>query len=390
MRMSISSQNPNFFTRGDKTMIVMDLKINNFFAFKNFHMNMSYPKKIVNSYIDGEFLKERENFRYKKVNILMGGNATGKTSIGQMLMTIFNFIEKKEFMKLKEKVREKDKEASFSMDFVVHSYKLYRINVRILAKENEEDDNKIEVCTRFVDINKKDSYETCARKIEEIPICLEKDFVAELEKIEHLGWMFAYPSDLSSGIVKCPANPSFPIILDHTLRALDPSIKGVEKLNKVENTYVIHMDSQDLIIQDGEVIKNNILSSGTKAGIDVAHMLSSIYAGECGFYYCDEKFSYIHTEIEKAFLSIMIEGMKDSEQFFFTTHNTDILDMPLPKHTFVFLKKDTNDNYQPIKCIEASKYLKRNTDSLRNAIDNDLFSISPNLELIYDMVKLKS
>ena len=59
----ISSQNPKIYLRGDKTMIVMDLKIDNFFAFKNFHMNMSYPKKILNSNIDGEFLKDRENFR---------------------------------------------------------------------------------------------------------------------------------------------------------------------------------------------------------------------------------------------------------------------------------------------------------------------------------------
>ena len=30
-------------------MIVMDIHLDNFMAFKNFHMNMSYPKKIVNS-----------------------------------------------------------------------------------------------------------------------------------------------------------------------------------------------------------------------------------------------------------------------------------------------------------------------------------------------------
>lgn len=54
-------------------MIVMDISIDNFFAFKNFHMNMSYPKKIVDSYIEEEFLRNRPNFRYKKVNIIMGG-----------------------------------------------------------------------------------------------------------------------------------------------------------------------------------------------------------------------------------------------------------------------------------------------------------------------------
>ncbi|GFI50817.1 hypothetical protein IMSAGC020_02027 [Lachnospiraceae bacterium] len=371
-------------------MIVMDLKIDNFCALKNFHINMSYPKKIVNSMIEGEFLKDRENFRYKKVNILMGANATGKTSIGQMLMAIFNFIERKEAGRLKEKVNNKSKEACFSMDFVVHSYKLYRINVKIVPSKDKEGDGEVKVCTRVVEINKKDSYESCAKKIEEESICMENDFISELEKIEHLGWMFAYPSDSISGAVKCSENANFPMILDYTLRALDSSIKKVEKLAKVDNTYIIRMDSQDLIIQDGEVIKNNILSSGTKSGIDVALMLSSIYAGECGFYYCDEKFSYIHTDIEKAFLSIMIEGLENNDQLFFTTHNTDILDMPLPKHTFSLLKKDINDDFQPIKCIDVSKYLKRNTDSLRNAVDNDLFSTTPNLEMIYKISELKN
>lgn len=386
----ISSQNPKIYLRGDKTMIVMDLKIDNFFAFKNFHMNMSYPKKILNSNIDGEFLKDRENFRYKKVNILMGSNATGKTSIGQMLMAIFNFIERKEAKRLKEKVSDKSKEAFFSMDFVVYNYKLYRIDVKIMPSKDTENDGEVTVCTRFVDINKKDSYETCVKKVAEMSIHMEKDFISELEKIEHLGWMFSYPSDSISGAFNCSENENFPIILDYTLRALDPSIEKVEKLIEVDNTYVVSMDGQKLIIQEGEVIKNNILSSGTKSGIDVAYMLSSIYAGECGFYYCDEKFSYIHTDIEKAFLSIMIDGLKDNEQLFFTTHNTDILDMPFPKHTFSFLKKDTHDIFQPIKCINASKYLKRSTDSLRNAVDNDLFSTSPNLELIYKISDLKN
>ena len=41
-------------------MIIMDIKIDNFFAFKNFHMNMSYPKKIVDSTIEKEYLESIE------------------------------------------------------------------------------------------------------------------------------------------------------------------------------------------------------------------------------------------------------------------------------------------------------------------------------------------
>ena len=44
--MKITSQNTKIYTKEGKVMIIMDLKINNFFAFKNFHINMSYPKKL--------------------------------------------------------------------------------------------------------------------------------------------------------------------------------------------------------------------------------------------------------------------------------------------------------------------------------------------------------
>ena len=75
----------------------------------------------------------------------MGANATGKTSIGQMLMAIFNFIERKEAGRLKEKVNNKSKEACFSMDFVVHSYKLYRINVKIVPSKDKEGIRQIQL-----------------------------------------------------------------------------------------------------------------------------------------------------------------------------------------------------------------------------------------------------
>ena len=43
-----------------------------------------------------ECLREHPNFRYKKLNIMMGANASGKTSIGRMLQNILKFITRKE------------------------------------------------------------------------------------------------------------------------------------------------------------------------------------------------------------------------------------------------------------------------------------------------------
>ena len=68
----------------------MDLKLVNLCCFRDFHVNFSYPRKVENEYLEGF-----PNFRYKKINIIMGSNATGKTSLGRVILSIFNFIDKR-------------------------------------------------------------------------------------------------------------------------------------------------------------------------------------------------------------------------------------------------------------------------------------------------------
>ena len=142
-------------------MIVLDIRTDNFYSFKDFHMNMSYPKKIVNSYIPDEYLMERPNFRYKKINILLGANASGKTSVGKMLMDIFNFIDKKQYTTIVQKINNPKKEAYFSMDFITSGFKMYRINAIFspLRVEKYTAEN-VKVCIREVPITLKDSYDT--------------------------------------------------------------------------------------------------------------------------------------------------------------------------------------------------------------------------------------
>ena len=73
-------------------MILMNLFLDGIYGFHDFSINFSYPKKIVNSIIDAEHLKGRERFRYKKAVVLMGANATGKTSLGKALLRIFEYM----------------------------------------------------------------------------------------------------------------------------------------------------------------------------------------------------------------------------------------------------------------------------------------------------------
>ena len=124
-------------------MLVLNLELDNLFGFEDFKINFSYPKKIENSSIKDKFLKDRPNFRYKKVNILLGANSTGKTSIGKAMMAIFNFLNKKEIIVTSQYIRNIKKEMSFSIDFILDGKNiLYRVNLKY---EKESESEKIEV-----------------------------------------------------------------------------------------------------------------------------------------------------------------------------------------------------------------------------------------------------
>ena len=370
-------------------MIVLNVCLDNLYAFKNFNANFTYPKKIVGSSIENETLKDRPNFRYKKVNVIFGANASGKTTFGVVLMNIFNFLEKKNYEHIVEAVCDNQKPAFFQIDLASKDNVFYRIGCLITPRTDEKYEPKnIKIQILKENILMKDSYESCVRKLSDIPFVPADNYLDELSKIQGLSWLFEYANDAKKIFGLPNKDEKFCVILENILKSLDPSINKVKISQDVDNAYVITFQNKSIVIQNGVSLDTGMLSSGTKSGIAVADVLYSLIQGSNGFYYCDEKFSYIHSDIEKAILSLMIDFVRPNDQLFFTTHNTDILDMNLPKHSFTFLRKDVKNNEIPITCIEASSLLKRSTDSLRNAIENDLFSTAPAVELIYDIADL--
>ena len=380
-------------------MIIMDLKMDNFCSFKDFHINFSYPKKVVNSYIENEYLPDRPNFRFKRINILMGANAVGKTSLGMMMKAIFNLIARQNIDIITQQIDNRAEQAGFSIDFIPdRMYRLYRVSAvfsplseMIGTTEGYKPGNiKVEVLS--ASIGKNDSYEMCIMKLKPDKHIPESGSSMEkLAAVPFGGWLFTHPMDVGakSGTLGNEIDDIVYLeVLRKILMSLDPSIKNVEKSAEVDNSFIIQYRNKDIFVQDGEVVKDNILSSGTKAGIDIAGILTAMIRHRNTLYYCDEKFSYIGSDVEKAVLSVMAEVLWQNEQLFFTSHNSDLLDMPFPKHAFSFLRKTDNGEEFRIECVYASDFLKRNTDSMRNAVENDLFSISPDLGQIYELQNL--
>ena len=292
------------------------------------------------------------------------------------MMAIFNFLNKKEIIALTQYIRDIEKEMSFSIDFILDSKNiLYRVNLKY-KKENE----KIDLDLYKADILKNDSYETTIEKFKKLNLENES-YIEVLDKLKKVsGWLFTYPEQ-GSNFLKSNSEVMDVKIFENILKTLDPSIEKVRKLDEVKNSYILTLKGEDLIIQDGEFVKkNNILSSGTKAGLDIAYIMSAIKKNTNVFYYCDEKFPYIHSDVEKAILSLMIDFLKPNTQLFFTTHNLEILDMNLPIHCFTFLKKR-----EKIEVIYASEYLSNKDNFSEEIIKNDIFNVAPYLDLIYEL-----
>ena len=374
-------------------MVVMNIRINNLLLFHDFEMTMSYPKKIVSSTIPEEHLSERPNFRYKKLIVLMGANATGKTALGKVLMGIFNFITRRNIDHISKLIDDASKEAFFEIDLAFPSNELYRVSTVIRAPLGEKREyliSDVSVEVRSEPILKTDNYERCVERIKKREPITADSYIEALSCVPDLTWHFEFPyaSDDKHRAIKPLDQKLYRDILEKTLQALDPRIQRVTTVSNVENTYLIEREHDVILMKDGEFINPEQLSSGTKDGIGIADIVSSMKLRAYSFNYCDEKFSHIHSDMEKAFLSLFVELLGPNEQMIFTSHNSDILNMNLPKHTFAFLRRDPED--QMVSCVYASDYLKKNTDSIKNAVENDVFASAPDLQRIYEIEEMKS
>ncbi|WP_304180723.1 ATP/GTP-binding protein [Leptotrichia trevisanii] len=373
-------------------MIIMGLKINNFYSFKDFEINFSYPRKIKNSLIEHEFIEEIPNFRFKKLNIIMGSNSAGKTTFGKMLRNVFNFIAKQRVDLLLEAVNKEDKEAMFELDIVLKEedrYNLYRLKVvveKIIINEDEERLNIKRMTLSKVTLNVKDSYERAIKRLEVVKKYSEDENETNeagkiLDEINGFGWFFNFPQ--SNSLTKKIKNLN---VAGNILKTFDNTIENIKEIENTENGYQIIFKNRDsVLLQNGKVVDKDILSSGTEEALGIVFAIDQMIQEPNRPFYIDEKFSHAHSELEKSILSIMIDIMGNESQLFFTTHNIDILTMNFPTHSFTFLSKDKEGE---IKVTYPEDMIKRNDRNLINYVKNNVFDTVPDDELIYDIIDI--
>ena len=358
-------------------MIILNIKLNHVYGFDDFQMNFTYPRKLSVSLIGEEALAGRERFRYKKAIILMGTNATGKTSLGRALLKIFSSVKEANEAFLRD-LYSGDQPAEFLVDFVNEGHTLHRLKGSVKGED-------VNLHYYSAEIGEKDSYEMAVEKLTDRTADLNGNIKELKKQVGVLEYRFAYPEIETSLRVKKKKKDALLKTLRAVIGTLDPTLTDISIAKDLKDSFIIRRRSKEIIIQEGKLLNRELMSSGTAEGIDVAVFLASMLSNRNCFYYCDEHFSYIQSDIEKRIFGLMVERLGANEQLIFTTHNTDMLNLNLPKHTFAFMRKEIDDTDYKVTVSFASDYLKRHTDSVKCAMENDVFGSLPDDSLLDDL-----
>lgn len=342
-----------------------------------------------NNLLGDEFHNKYNLFRFKKLNIFTGTNATGKTSLIKAIHHVLFFLNKKESTSLSEIVDYNFSSSLIQIDFIDSIDNDEYLQRLIISTINEED-LTIKIAYKKTKLLSNSSYENSIEKFEQMP----NNFIDYIEFLNenkfNIGWFAQLPSaEEQFNKVKFidnlteEENEEYLKILFDVLNTLDSSIVGVKKSLDSSDTFVIeHQSNKLIIVQKGMDLSSiPVLSSGTKYGINIANLMYSIKNHRNGIYLIDEQFSYISSDIEVALLAKMVSLLGPNEQIFFTTHNTDILSLSFPIHSYYFSNKKDNN----ISVLCAADFENRNNVSVKNLYDNDVFGVAPDVSKIYNI-----
>lgn len=366
-------------------MAVLKVRLDNILCFEDFEADLTYPKKLVHTTLEHEYLEHYPSMRYKKVNIIIGSNATGKTSLGKAIWHTLKFVNNKEVEPLRKLISDERKEAFILLDCAFPNGLFFRLEVKLLF------DGVTKVRYRQLALRKQDSYESVINRLDD---SIEySNYLEALNGASPVGWNVRFPSN-ESGFDRIAFEYSegdkedFLDIYNRLLRAFDPSIKRAFISNELSETFIVEFYNGKTVAVSNNAKLSSLesLSSGTKNVINIADIIYAIKKNLNNVYYVDEQFSYVNSDLEIACLSTMVESLGDGEQLFFTTHNTEILNLPYPLHTFAFLKKSMiGDGTFKIEMLNASSFEKRNNVGIKNLYDNDYFDIAPAIKPIVDI-----
>lgn len=390
-------------------MIITRLCVDNLYGFQNFELDLTYPRKNKQSLLEFEYLQNVPAFKFKQVCILMGTNASGKTSLGKILWGIQLMLNKNIFPVsdiLYDAVCDDNKPAQVGIEFVLLDSDEY-IHFFVEFLKNGKITN-IEYSS--IQLNKNDSNITAKNRLEEQkkkdklsrdlfnPIESEIDKIISQYKDSWSGYYYVFAENHNNEVnpIRLSKESDFDILLK-ILQSFDNSIVDIAPLKTERKNEKDIIEGYTVFFENGDTVKvtdngetftkkgKNRFSKGTYDVLSVADFILSVIKDDSHSvtYFLDEKLSSSHSELEITILNLIIQKLNKHSQFFYTTHNYDVLDLNLPSHSFAFLHKEYG--YCAVEQPEKLGFSK-NDRTLKGYVRNNYFKTVPTTHLLDDLM----
>lgn len=396
-------------------MIFTRIFLDNCFNFQQAQLDLTLKKAVHNSTVPFEYLEECPKFRFRRVCILSGANASGKTSLGRVMSVfqsrireadlrgILNFLHVSQYDKTRPVV------AEFEFATLTPP-RLHRIcistedehgNIRYAATPIRTNDSA-QTTRRTLDLvwenqktGRKQVYYAFSLDSSVASVTQASQMLDEMSKHIRCGWYYLLSSnqpETGHDFAEAPADSKLMYRILHTF---DSSVIDVldsrddDGLNgytvKFSNGHTIKLDLE------GNPTSQERLSRGTFDAIQlvgfIAFMMkisSDRMANDSGSmtYYLDERMAFAHSELEQAIVNLITEKLGRHSQFFYTTHNYDILDLNYPVHSYVFLRKEGAQS----QFVQPEQTFNKNDRRLLNYVKNNYFHTLPDTSCVEDLL----
>ena len=398
------------------TMLLLTLECKNFFLFDNLSIDFTYPRKLNYDITKNDAIFEGSKIKVRKHIIIMGANAAGKTTLGRLLCLIYNYLIGRDGGSAEDlcrSINHPDRPASFTVEFSIRktAYRLTAVfDKKGLAEETlvqasvSSDDNmtalrlKLDAASPLY-YRRDDhpanllpgfrSYLINIPENEQQKLCFQKNILFWFalsafrhEAIDRTGLPHIDIS-LISKILPILDNSVEKIIplVPETPQDTTPEISAVGDTvigyNPKPKSYTIRFkNGQEQTVPDGNLsqIQSERLSQGTAEAVSFSTILSYLKNADHNTVFVDECLTHMHSELEKYLIWLSFLIKKEDSQLFFTTHNTEICDLRLPTHSFLFLKREKNGFNT---ALWANSRLIKNDRNFRNYYENDYFDVLP-------------
>ena len=335
-------------------MVFLTLRIKNLYCFKDTKLDFTCSKDTGSTVLKNEPLKGLPEVQFKRINVLIGSNASGKTSLARIMYGISGFLSGGDLEYVKDGISTSEGLGSIEVTYITpHTSEIHHLELEI----NLEGISK--------EVHRKE------------PLVASKPLIKTLEDIytadptfyydsEHLHNV-RYPEFKSVGVATgqvglVGTNNTYHYlingeqvywsntiqedikVLKKILQYFDPSISNVLPIKGLRGTYVIKFENGDSIIakQEHSTEKSRErLSKGTQEAIKVASLVSTVRNSKdlSTTFFLDGGLGYAHPLLENTILGIVIGNLNPYSQLFYTTHTYENLKHSIPNSNFTFLQE---------------------------------------------------